>query len=156
MYETRQIKKPCSKIHIQKKFNPTQHKGGRVPLHLTEKVENELRKLIEDKQIKKLTSCTDECFISPVVITVESDQSIKITLDSKILNDAIHKNKYQMQSINHLMDKIAMKISDSKTTEGTLYLSKIDLKYAYSQLQLHPDTQKHCNFNILGVNATGT
>ena len=54
------------------------------------------------------------------------------------------------------MDKIAMKISDLKTTEGTLYFSKIDLKYAYSQLPLHPDTQKHCNFNILGGNATGT
>ena len=40
------------------------------------------------------------------------------------------------------MDKIAMKISEVKTTEGTLYFSKIDLKYAYSQLPLHPDTQK--------------
>ena len=49
-----------------------------------------------------------------------------------------------------------MKISELKTTEGTLYFSKIDLKYAYSQLPLHPETQKHCNFNILGGNATGT
>ena len=73
-----------SKSRFKKEFNPTQHKGRRVPLHLTEKLENELRKLIEDKQIKKLTSCTDECFISPVVITVKSDQSIKIALDSKI------------------------------------------------------------------------
>ena len=48
-----------------------------------------------------------------------------------------------------------MKISELKTKEGTLYFSKIDLKYAYSQLSLHPDTQNHCNFNILGGNATG-
>ena len=54
------------------------------------------------------------------------------------------------------MDEIAMKSSELKTTEGTLYFSKIDLKYAYSQLPLHPETQKHCNFNILGGNATGT
>ena len=85
-----------SRNHVAKStfkngFNPTQHKDRRVPLHLTEKVENELRKLIQDKQIKKLTSCTDECFISPVVITVKSDQSIKIALVSKILNDAIQK-----------------------------------------------------------------
>ena len=39
---------------------------------------------------------------------------------------------------------------------GTLYFSKIDLKYAYSQVPLHEDTQKHGNFNILGGNATGT
>ena len=61
-----------------------------------------------------------------------------------------------MQSIDHLMDKIGVKISELKTQEGKLYFSKIDLKYAYSQLPLHPDTQKHCNFNVLGGNATGT
>ena len=112
--------------------------------------------MIDEKQIVKLTKCSDEHFISLVVITVKSDQTIKIALDSKILNDAIHKNKYQMQSIDHLMDKIAMKISELKTKEGTLYFSKIDLKYAYSQLPLHPETQKHYNFNKLGGNATGT
>ena len=149
-------KNHVAKSTFKKEFHPTQHKGRRIPLHLTEKVERELKKLIDEKQIQKLTKCSDEHFISPVVITVKSDQSIKVALDSKILNDAIHKNKYQMQSIDHLMDKISMKISELKTQEGQLYFSKIDLKYAYSQLPLHPETQKHCNFNILGGNATGT
>ena len=103
----------CTTPHI---LHPTQHKGRRTPLHLTEKVENELRKLIDRKQIRKLTSCSDENFISPVVTTVKSDQSIKIALDSKILNDALNKNKYQMQSLDHLMNKIAMKLSELKST----------------------------------------
>ena len=149
-------KNHVAKSTFEKQFQPTQHKGRRIPLHLTEKVERELKKLTDEKQIKKLTKCSDEHFISPVVITVKSNQSIKIELDSKTLNDAIHKNKYQMQSIDHLMDKIGMKISQLKTQEGKLYFSKIDLKYAYTQLPLHPDTQKHCNFIILGGNATGT
>ena len=67
-----------------------------------------------------------------------------------------NRNKYQMQSIDHLIDKIGIKIWDLKRQEGKLYFSKIDQKYAYSQLLLHPDTQKHCNFNIIGRNATGT
>ena len=50
-----------SRNHVAKStfkndFIPTQHKGRRIPLHLTEKVENELKKLIEEKQNKKLTS----------------------------------------------------------------------------------------------------
>ena len=61
-----------------------------------------------------------------------------------------------MQSIDHLMDKIAFKISQLKQKAGTLYLSKTDLKYGYRQVPLHTETQKHCNFNILGGNATGT
>ena len=113
--------------------------------------------MIDEKQIKNVTKRSEEHFISPIVIiTDKSDQSIKIALDSKILNDAIHKNKYQMQSIDHLMDKIGMKISELKTQERKLYFSKIYLKYAHSQLLLHPETQKHRNFNILARNATGT
>ena len=71
-----------SKNHIAKStfnqiFHPTQHKGRRVPLHLIDKVEKNLQKLIEDKQNIKLDKCSDEFFISPVVITVKRDKSKK-------------------------------------------------------------------------------
>ena len=134
-------KNHAAKSTFKREFHPTQHKGRRIPLHLTEKVENDLRKFFDEKQIRILTSNLDENFIGPVVITVNSDQSIEIALDLKILNDKIHKNNFQMQSIDHLMNKIAMKISELKSTKGTLYFSKIDLKYADSQLPLHPDTK---------------
>ena len=45
-----------------------------------------------------------------------------------------------MQSIDHLMDTIACEISELKRKEGTMIFSKIDLKYAYSQVPLHTDT----------------
>ena len=61
-----------------------------------------------------------------------------------------------MLSTDHLMDTIACKISKLKQKEGTFYFSKIDLKYAYSHIPVHKDTQKHCNSGILGRNATGT
>ena len=98
----------------------------------------------------------NELFKGPVVITVKIDNSIKLALDSKELNDAIHKNKYQMQSIDHLMDTISKKTSELKSITGTLFISKMDLKNDYSQNPLHRDIQKQCNFNILVGNATGT
>ena len=149
-------KNDMAKSVFKENFTPTQHKGRRVPLHLLERVEQELEKLIEDKQIIRLEKCSDEYFISPVVITVKKDKSIKIALDSKELKDAIHKNKYQMQSIDHLIDAVANYISEWSTEQGTLHFSKIDLKYAYSHISLDPQLQKHCNFNILGGKATGT
>ena len=149
-------KNHLAKSTFKENFTPTQHKGRRVPLHLLERVEQELEKLIEDKQIMRLEKCSDEYFISPVVITVKKDKSVKIALDSKELNDAIHKNKYQMQSIDHLIDAVANYVSERSTEQGTFYFSKIDLKYAYSQIPLDPQLQKHCNFNILGGKATGT
>ena len=103
----------------------------------------------------RLEKCSDEYFMSPV-IAVQKYKSVKIALDSKQLNDAIHKNKHQMQSIDQLIDAVATHISERSTQNGTFYFSKIDLKYACSQIPLDPQLQKHCNSNILGGKATGT
>ena len=70
--------------------------------------------------------------MSPVVMIVTFDQILIIALDSNRLNDAIHKNKYLMQSIDHLMDKTATRIGELKTAKGNLNYWKIDLKYAYN------------------------
>ena len=39
-----------------------------------------------------------------------------------------------MQSIDHLVDAVALYITQRKDSPGTFWFSKIDLKYAYSQL----------------------
>ena len=44
--------------------------------------------LLDTKQIIRLTKCSDNVFISPVVIKLNDDKSIKIAIDSKLLNDA--------------------------------------------------------------------
>ena len=85
-----------SKNHIahsifKESYTPSQHKGGRVPSHLLEKVEYELKKQKDDGQVIKLDKCPDDLFISPVVITFKKCKSVKIALDSKNLNDALHK-----------------------------------------------------------------
>ena len=148
-------KNHIAKSTLKQNISPFQHKGRRVPLNLTDKVDKEIRHLSIKNQIIKLEKCSDKVFISPVVITVKHDQSIKLALDSKLLNDAI-KKKYQMQSINNLMDSVVKYISDNKSKTGIFLFSKIDLKYAYSQIPLRPEIRKHCNFNILGDKSTGT
>ena len=55
------------------------------------------------------------------------------------------------------MDSISQIITDYKTEPvDKNYFSTIDLKYAYSELNLHPKTAKHCNFNIVSGDMTGT
>ena len=44
-----------------------------------------------------------------------------------------------MPNIESLIDSISQHINDSNQGEN-VYFSTIDLKYAYSQLSLHPDT----------------
>ena len=76
-------------------------------------------------------------------------------MDSKTINQAIHKNKYQMKNIKCPKDSIAQSIRQS-SHKGDLWFSTIDLRYAYSQLPLDEDTAKQCNFSIIGGQATGT
>ena len=100
-----------SKTHVSKskfhqKFTAKRQKGRRVPINLQPRVSEELERLQTEGHIEKLSSCSDEHFISPIVITVKKDQSIKLALDSKVLNKAIHKNKYQMPNIDMLIDTI--------------------------------------------------
>ena len=61
-----------------------------------------------------------------------------------------------MKSIDHLVDSVALYISERRNLPGQYLFSKIDLKYAYSQIPLDENIQKHCNLNILGGRATGT
>ena len=83
-------------------------------------------------------------------------KSIKIALGSKKLNDAIHKIKYQMQNIHHMIEAVANYISERSKEEGTFSFSKVASKYACSQIPLALRLEKHCTFNILGGKATGT
>ena len=142
----------CSKFH--RNYTPSHQKGRRVPINLLDKVSDELMKLSEQGHFEKLQECSDKNFISPIVITVKKDKSVKLALDSKVLNKAIHKNKYKMPNIDSRIDSLSQHINDSNHGEH-VYFSTINLKYAYSQLNLHPDTARHCNFNIICGDATG-
>ena len=97
----------------------------------------------------------DKNFISPIVITVKRDKTLKLALDSKILNKSIHKNKYQMPNIDNLIDTIQQNLN-TNVSQKTAYFSTLDLKYAYSQLNLEPETARHCNFIIVCGKGTGT
>ena len=94
-----------SKFH--RNYGVTHQKGRKVPIHIQPKVKIELEKLLNEGHIENLSNCSDQFFISPIVITVKKNQSIKMALDSKILNKAIDNNKYQMPNIDSLMQIIS-------------------------------------------------
>ena len=143
------------KFKFKSNFTPVHQRGRRVPLHLEKQVEEELKRLQNIGNITKLEKCSDEFYISPIVITVKKDKSIKLAIYSKTIKKAIHKNKYQMHNIECLMDNIAQSIKQS-SNEGQILFSTIDLRYTYSQIPLDEDTANQCNFNIIGGQATGT
>ena len=66
-------KSHVAKSKFHKDFQPRHQKGRRIPISLQDKVNAEFRKLLTEKHITKLSSCPDNYFISPIVVTVKKD-----------------------------------------------------------------------------------
>ena len=75
-----------------------------MPNTLQEKVDKKSDKLLAQGNIQKLEECSDKYFVSPIVITIKKDGSVKLVLESRELNKQVHKNKYQLPNIDELMD----------------------------------------------------
>ena len=104
----RKLLQPFYNLSFHKRF--THQKRQRVPINLQSNVNIEIGELIHNGRFEKLDNCSDQNFISPNVTTVKRDQSIKLALDTKIINKSIHKYKSQMPNIDSLIDSITKKL----------------------------------------------
>ena len=59
-----------------------------------------------------------------------------------------------MPNLESLNEKVAEKVY--ATTEGEVFFTSLDMKDAYGKTVLHPETLKHCNFQIVRGELTGT
>ena len=151
--ENTTVKDTKVKIQLKPDVKPVQQKARPIPLHLQDAVEKEIQKLIASGHIEKLEEVPENTFISPAVITVKKDKSVKIALDSRKLNENCIKRRPNMPNMEDLINRISTEIS--KNDEDELWISKIDLDYAYGQLELDEETKKHCVFALIGGKVTG-
>ena len=123
-----------------------------MPIHFQKIVRQELEKLIEKRLLEKVDNTTEKRFISPAVITIKKDKSVKIALDSRKLNEACVKRKAAMPNMEELISKISAKVTQS---DGEIWMSKIDLDYAYGRAKLFKEAPEQCVFSIIGGDFTG-
>ena len=142
------------KTYFKEPLKPIQVKGKRIPIHLLPKVKSCIDQLLRDGHIEKLSRCSEDCFISPIVFTAKRDGSIKLALNSKLLNKQIFRNRYQMPNLFELIDNVAVTISGHD--ERNIWFSSIDLKYVNRQIPLSKKASNQCNFKIVGGEVTGS
>ena len=61
--------------------------------------------------LEKVKHVDEDCFVSPVVITVKSDKSVKIALESRKLNDSCIKVRPHMPNMEELLNHISVEIT---------------------------------------------
>ena len=138
-------------IQLKKDTKPIQQKGRPVPIHIQKTVKHELEKLIEKGHLEKADKTTEKC-LSPAVITIKKDKSVKIALDSRKPNEACVKRKTAMPNMEELLSKKSAEVTKNN---GDIWMSKIDLHYAYGQAKLSKEAAKHCVFSKIGGDFTG-
>ena len=142
LFETNHtIKNAEMKIQIKPGCYPIQQKARPIPYHLQDDVKNELDRLIKSGHLQRLETIEEDCFVSPVVITVKKDKTVKIALDARKLNDSCIKKRPHMPNMDELLNQISSELS--KNELDPIWISIIDLDYAYGQMKLSPETSKH-------------
>ena len=109
-------------------------KGRPILTHLQPAVGRKIEKLMKNDHIEQATDIDENCFVSPAVITIKKDKTVKIVSDSRKLNEVTVKRKAQMPNMEELISRMSRKIADSEADE--IWIAKFDLDYAYGQLPL--------------------
>ena len=128
--------------------NPVKQKARPVPLYLQQDVGRVVEKLIRIGHLEKINDVDEDCFISPVVITVKSDKLVKIAFDSRKLNESCIKMRPHTPNMEELINQISVKVTQDRTVQ--LFISKIDLDYAYGQMMLSKETSRQCVLALTG------
>ena len=152
-HENKTVKGIEVDIQLKPDAKLIQHKGRPIPIHLQPAVGKEIEKLKKNGHIERATNIDENCFVSPAVITVKKDKTVKIALDSRQINEITVKRKAQMPNMEELTSRISRKIADGETDQ--IWISKLDLDYASGQMQLSKDAKDLCIFAITGGNFTG-
>ena len=113
-------------------------------------VEQELEKLQKEGHLEKLSEIGENICVSPAVIARNSDMTIKIASDAKELNI---RKRMQMPNLDDLKDGISIKITEDP--KSGLWITTIDLMYAFGQVKLAKNTAKQCVIAIVRGKATG-
>ncbi|KAJ8001173.1 hypothetical protein DPEC_G00188530 [Dallia pectoralis] len=119
------------KLHINTDIQPTCQPHRRVPFHIRQKVEEELKRLVNDDVIETVTGPTP--WVSPIVTPPKpkDPDMVRICVDMRQANTAIQRERH----ITPTMDDVIHELN------GATVFSKLDLTAGYHQLELHPDSR---------------
>ena len=107
-YNNTEIKDLDVKIDLKEDAKIIHQKGRPVPIHLQNQVAEEIKRLMKKRYLERAREITEDCFVSPAVITMKKDKSIKIALDSRKLNEATIKRKAKMPNMEELISRISV------------------------------------------------
>lgn len=128
------IKNRQIKLKIDPEVKPIVQPVRRPPFGLRKKVEKKIEQLLDADIIEKVEEPSE--WVSPVVIVPKPNDEVRVCVDMRRVNEAVMRERHPIPTVDETLQEM---------TESTVF-SKIDLKEAYHQLELHPDSRPITTF----------
>jgi len=135
------LKNQTVKLHINKDVTSVAQKNRRTPFHLREKVEKEIKKLLQDDIIEEVKNESTP-WVSPIVTPPKKNGDVRLCVDMREANKAIERERHPMPTVDELIHDM----------NGAKVFSKLDLKCGYNQLVLEEESRPITAFSThMGV-----
>ncbi|XP_048001410.1 uncharacterized protein K02A2.6-like [Leguminivora glycinivorella] len=128
------IKNVLIHIPIDETIQPVSQPLRRIPIPLEKKVEEKLQDLIKRDIIEEVSGSSK--WVSPIVPILKENGELRLCVDMRRANAAIMRENHPLPT----MDKLLPQVRDAK------YFSKLDIRDAFHQLELHPDSRHITTF----------
>ena len=106
-----------------------------VPISTANAINTEIERLEEEDIIEKVSG--PQGWISNFDVVSKKNNKVRLCLDARTLNTAIKREKYPIPTVDSIIDSM----------HGSKIFAKLDMKEAYTQLELSPDSREITNFN---------
>ncbi|XP_053617728.1 uncharacterized protein K02A2.6-like [Plodia interpunctella] len=123
------IKDVLIEIPIDDTIKPVSQPYRRIPIPLEEKVEKKIQELLTRDIIEEVQGPSK--WISPMVPILKGSGDIRLCVDMRRANAAIMRENHPLPCMDHFLPKVGK----------ARYFSKLDIKDAFHQLELHPDSR---------------
>lgn len=121
-------------IPIDDSQKPVSQPYRRIPIPIEEKIEIKIKELLESDIIEEVHGPSK--WISPIVPILKDNGELRLCVDMRRANMAIMRENHPLPSMEHLLPKI----------RKAEYFTKLDIKNAFHQVELHPDSRHITTF----------
>lgn len=128
------IKGIVVEIPIDESVQPVKQGYRRAPIALEERIYDKLKLLLDLDIIEKVRG--PSAWVSPMVPILKSSGEVRICVDMRRANQAVHRESHPLPVIEEILGSLA----------GAVKFSKLDIKEAYHQLELSEKSREITTF----------
>ena len=117
------------KIHIDPEITPVAQPQRRLAFHVRKNVEKKLNGLQDLDIIEDVEGPTP--WVSPLVAVPKSNGDVRVCVDMRRANEAVIRERHPIPTLEETLEAL----------NGAAVFSKLDLRWGYHQVELHPESR---------------